>query len=64
MCEEVFDHCDISRESFLESQSHYLSDPTTKEELAQAVHTGKLSTETLKAKPALAKSMQLSIVGR
>ena len=64
MCEEVFDHCEISKEIFLESQAHYLSDPATKDELTQAVHTGKLSTETLKAKPALAKSMQLSIVGR
>lgn len=58
MCEEVFDSIEIPKDVFLESQQAYLQDSATKEELTMAVQTGRPSTDTLKARPDLAKSMQ------
>ena len=61
MCEEVLDEFSIAKDIFLESQSAYTRDPSTKEELIRAIQTGQLSRETLTENPDLAKSMQATI---
>ena len=47
MCEEVFEELQISKTVFLESQSKYLEDVETREEVSMAVKTGRPSKELM-----------------
>ena len=61
LCDEVLEELKISKQVFLDSQTMYTGDAALREDIMNAVFTGKLFRETLSSKPALAKSLQLFI---